>query len=104
LWGGEYAAELCDNYLNAKDYLLYVKPEHRNELIKAARLRKAKAGEILDTAAIKVKVAAPPLDINKIKGKPDGMVHPYLVYANLLASLDPRNLDAARKFYENHIA
>lgn len=104
LWGGEYAAELCDRYLNAKDYLLYVMPEHKNELIKLARLRKEKTGETLNTKAIRVIIAEPPLEIEKLKGHKDGVVHPYLVYANLLTSSDPRTLDAARRFYENYIA
>ncbi|WP_199525201.1 type IV toxin-antitoxin system AbiEi family antitoxin [Pseudoalteromonas sp. bablab_jr011] len=104
LWGGEYAVELCDNYLNAKDYLLYVQPEHKNQILKTARLRKAKTNEILNKTTARVILAEPPLGIKKIEGKQDNVAHPYFIYANLLASLEPRNIDAARRFYENHIA
>lgn len=104
LWGGEYAVEQCDNYLNAKDYLLYVQPEQKKQILKTARLRKAKTNEILNKTTTRVTLVEPPLGTEKIKGKHCGTAHPYLIYANLLASLDPRNIDAARKFYENHIA
>lgn len=104
LWGGEYAVELCDNYLNAKDYLLYVQPEHKNHILKTARLRKAKTNEILNKTTVRVILVEPPLGIEKIKGEQAVTAHPYLIYAHLLASLDPRNIDAARRFYENHIA
>ena len=104
LWGGEYAVELCDNYLNAKDYLLYVPPEHKNHILKTARLRKAKTNEILNKTTARVTLAEPPLGIRKIKGEQADIAHPYFIYANLLASLDPRNIDAATRFYENHIA
>jgi hypothetical protein len=104
LWGGEYAVELYDNYLNAKDYLLYVQPEHKNQILKTARLRKAKANELLNKTTAKVILAEPPLGIEKIKGQHGDTAHPYFIYADLLASLDPRNIDAARRFYENQIA
>ena len=104
LWGGEFAAEQYDNYLNAKDYLIYVDQAHKNEILKAARLRKAKPAEVEDHTTTKVILVEPFLDTEKVSGKRVGLAHPYLIYANLLASLDPRNIDAARRFNENHIA
>jgi len=104
LWGGEFAVEQYDNYLNAKDYLIYVGQAHKNEILKAARLRKAKPAEVEDHTTTKVVLVEPFLGTEKIEGKRLGLAHPYLIYANLLASLDPRNIDAARRFNENHIA
>lgn len=104
LWGGEYAAELCDNYLKTKDYLIYVQPEQKNEILKTAKLRKTKPGENLDQTAARVILAELPLAIDKVKGKQDCLAHPYLIYANLLASQNPRIIDAATRFYEKHIA
>jgi hypothetical protein len=104
LWGGEYAAQLYDNYLNAKDYLIYVKPEYKNEVLKAARLRKAKVDEIQNGLITKVILADPPIAIEKIATPNTNWAHPLLIYANLMASNDPRNADAARRLYEKHIA
>ncbi|UAA39283.1 hypothetical protein KIH87_02650 [Paraneptunicella aestuarii] len=104
LWGGEYAVEKYDNYLNAKDYLIYVNREHKNEVLKAARLRRAKHEELYHHNASKVILVEPLLSIDKIEDQQHGLAHPLLVYANLVASFEPRNIDAARRFYENYIA
>jgi hypothetical protein len=34
----------------------------------------------------------------------EGLVHPVLVYADLVATAEPRNLEVARKIYDEHIA
>lgn len=104
LWGGEYAAELWDNYLRAKEYLLYVHPDHKNDILKKARLQKLTPNVQNHAGDVRVIVAEPPLDIHKLKDLNRPTVHKYLIYANLLLSSDSRMIDAARRFYENHIA
>jgi len=37
------------------------------------------------------------------KNTSNDLVHPLLVYADLIASGDPRNAEAAEKIYEQHI-
>ncbi len=104
LWGGEYAAELWDNYLRAKEYLLYVHPDAKNDILKKARLQKLTPNVPNHAGHVRVIVAEPPLAINKIKDLNRPTVHKYLIYANLLLSSDSRMIDAARRFFENHIA
>lgn len=100
LWGGEYAAQQYDNYLMAKDYLIYVRPEYKNDILKAARLRKPTINEQVEH---KVLLVEPPVAIEKIQTKGNNLAHPLLVYANLMTSDDPRNADAARRLYENYL-
>lgn len=104
LWGGEYAAELWDNYLRANEYLLYVHPDDKNDILKKARLQKLTPNVQNHAGHVRVIVAEPPLEIHKIKDLNRPTVHKYLIYANLLLSSDSRMIDAARRFFENHIA
>ncbi len=104
MWGGEYAVQQYDNYLNAKNYLIYVNPEHKKVILKTARLRKVKAEDDINDALTKVVLVEPFLAIEKLVGPKVNLAHPYLIYANLLASRDARNIDAATRFYEKHIA
>lgn len=104
LWGGEYAVQQYDNYLNAKKFLIYVSPEHKKVILKSARLRKLKAEDDISSEVTKVVLVEPFLAIEKLVGPKANLAHPYLIYANLLASRDARNIDAATRFYEKHIA
>ncbi|MFP3365461.1 type IV toxin-antitoxin system AbiEi family antitoxin [Pseudoalteromonas sp. SIMBA_148] len=104
IWGGEYAVQQYDDYLNTKNYLIYVSPEHKKVILKTARLRKVKAEDNINDAVTKVVLVEPFLAIEKLVGSKTHLAHPYLIYANLLASRDTRNIDAATRFYEKHIA
>jgi hypothetical protein len=48
-------------------------------------------------ADYKVMVVEPPFENRKIQGDQTGLAHPLLVYANLVTSTDPRNMDAAKR-------
>ena len=100
LWGGEVAAERYDHYLKAKDILIYLTPEKKQTFLKTARLRKPAAYEVPD---YKVIIADPPFEINKIQGDLTDLAHPLLVYANLVTSTDPRNMDAAKRLYDEYL-
>jgi len=101
LWGGEFAAERYDHYLKAKDFLIYLKPEQNSAFLKAARLRKPAVNEVPEN---RVMVVEPPFDMKNIQGNLTGLVHPLLVYANLITSTDPRNMDAAKRLYDEYLA
>lgn len=101
LWGGELAAERYDHYLNAKDFLIYLAPDQKQSFLKAARLRKPAVNEIPDH---KLMVVEPPFENKKIQGELTGLAHPLLVYANLVTSTDPRNMDAAKRLYDEYLA
>ncbi len=101
LWGGELAAERYDHYLNAKDFLIYLVPYQKQAFLRAARLRKPAVNEVIDH---KVMVVEPPFENKKIQGEQAGLAHPLLVYANLVTSTDPRNMDAAKRLYDEYLA
>jgi hypothetical protein len=97
-WGGEVAAEKLTGYLKPETVTLYVRPEKDRanvvRLVAAHRLRADPRGDIemLDTF----------WNFPADQDHPD-IVPPILVYADLMATHDPRNLDAARLLYERKI-
>lgn len=99
-WGGELAAERYNHYLKAKDFLIYLEPERQQAFLNAARLRKPAVNEVPD---YKIMVVEPPFEIKKIQGNLTGLAHPLLVYANLVTSTDPRNMDAAKRLYDEYL-
>lgn len=97
-WGGEVAAAKLTGHLKPATATVYVERATGREalaaLVREHRLRADPQGnvELLDTFWI-----LPPQD-----GPPD-VVPPLLVYADLIATLDPRNLEIARRIRERHI-
>jgi hypothetical protein len=97
-WGGEVAAEKLTGYLKPETVTLYVRPEKDRanvaRLVAAHKLRADPRGDIemLDT------FWNFPADQEH-----QDIVPPILVYADLMATYDPRNLDAARLLYDSKI-
>lgn len=93
-WGGEVAAAKLTNYLKPATATLYLRGD-LNHLVKQARLRKAKEGD-----NIRVEVFRPfwPEADNYTE-----TVHPLIVYADLLVTADPRNLETAEEIYERYL-
>jgi hypothetical protein len=97
-WGGEVAAEKLTGYLQPETLTLYVRPEKAREnvtqLVATHRLRADPTGdiEVLDTF----------WDLPADPEHPE-VVPPLLAYADLMATHDPRNLDAARLLYASKI-
>jgi hypothetical protein len=97
-WGGEIAAERLTHYLKPKYATIYIKPELAQQalpkLVAAHRLRADPNGNI---------------EIRDVFWKlPDNPAHPdvappILVYADLVATHDPRNLEAAKLIREQYI-
>lgn len=98
LWGGEVAAHRLTGNLKPAGYTIYIDPtvgrEGVTQLVKDRRLRADPEGnvEILDK-------------FWNFPGDPTQpeVVPPPLVYADLLATFDPRNLEVARQIREAHI-
>jgi len=100
-WGGEVAAQRLTNYLKPATYTLYIKPQQKQDapnalakLVIANRLHADPRGdiEILDAFW-----EFPP-DANQ----PD-VVPPILAYADLIATLDPRNHEVAKLIRDKYI-
>jgi len=94
LWGGEIAAALLTRYLTPATATIYVQ-DHLNELIVKHGLRKDPRG--------KVEILKAFWNFDYPNQEPH-TVHPLLIYADLIATGDPRNIDTARIINDNELA
>lgn len=98
MWGGEVAADKLTRYLRPATFTLYVRPSSDREaltrLVAANRLRADPHGDIEIIEAF--------WNLPPNKDHPD-IVPPILVYADLVATLDPRNLQTAKLIRERYI-
>ena len=93
-WGAEVAAQHLTQYLKPAAFTIYTnKPV--NKVVAALRLRANPAGnvELLDVF----------WNIHPDPKYPADVVPPVLAYADLLATRDGRNIEAAKLIYEKHI-
>jgi hypothetical protein len=93
-WGGEYGAEKLTRYLKAEHFLIYTYGAPPPALMTKARMRFATDGNT---------------EILEMFWHPD-LIHqqtdiapPLLVYADLMATTDGRNIEAAREVYERFL-
>lgn len=97
-WGGEIAADKLTNHLRPNTVTIYMRPDdtRRNlpKLVAENKLRGAPDGEIEILEAF--------WDFPPDEAIPD-TVPPLLVYADLLATMDPRNFEVARMIYAQRI-
>jgi hypothetical protein len=97
-WGGEVAAARLTGHLRPATYTIYVDPRMAQEaiatLVKQHRLRAVPEGnlEILDRF----------WNFDVTNAEPD-LAPPILIYADLMRTLDPRNLEIAKQLREEHI-
>ena len=100
-WGGEVAAARLTTYFKPAAATIYLEPAKAREtlatLVQAHCLRADPQGnvEILDAFW---KLPEPPEE-----DTPRDLVPPLLVYADLMATLDPRNLEVAKRIREQYI-
>jgi len=92
-WGAEPAAQRLTGYLKPAAFTIYARRPY-NRLAAMLRLRAHPTGnvEILETF----------WNFEPDPGRPD-LVPPILAYADLLASRDGRNIEAAKLIYERYI-
>lgn len=98
LWGGEVAADQLTNYLKPATQTIYIKPEtmahNLQNLVRTYRLQPDPYGpiEILST-------------FWSVSQREENLalVPAVLAYADLMASLDPRNMDVASIIRKQHI-
>jgi len=91
-WGGETAAEMLTNYLHAEETTIYA-TRAINKLLARHRLRRHPKGNI--------RIYKTFWDFTH---QYQNIVPPLLIYADLLATGDPRNIETARMIYDEHLA
>src|SRR5207247_11168992 len=95
---GEVAAAKLTNYLKPAAYTVYLDPQNGDEalatLVKRHRLRADPHGNV---EALDAFWTLQP------QGTPPDLVPPLLVYADLMATLDPRNLEVAKRIRADYL-
>lgn len=94
LWGGEVAADRLTHYLKPLQFTIYT-PEPISKLVAAAKMKADPGGN--------VEVLRRFWQLEAEPSRAD-IVPAILVYADLLATNEPRNLDTAKLVYEQHVA
>lgn len=95
--GGEVAAHELSHYLTPKDGLVYVHKSALPGLMKNAQLRKIKQGEAV-TKSVEIYEAFWKMDEKDQRTAPE-----LIVYSDLLATADPRCMDAAERLWNEYI-
>ncbi|RCR68487.1 hypothetical protein DUE52_17260 [Larkinella punicea] len=90
-WGGEPAADGYTDFLRPAEWIVYTRQSTR-EVMKQLRLLPDP-----ENGPIRVYKKFWPTD------EPGQLVHPLLVYADLLISRDSRNAEVAQKMYEKYV-
>jgi hypothetical protein len=93
-WGGEVAAAKLTEYLKPEIVTIYINPKHLNQLLVENRLGRDERGDVEILERFWTPLEELPYDI---------LVHPILIYADLLATVNQRNIDTAKIVYEQHI-
>lgn len=110
LLSGETAAAKVTHFLKPKNTEVYIQEAHKNRLFIDAKFRKFNQQFNPDAPKIKVyqvfwneqKRHHGP--VNTINQLPSDIVHPVLIYADLIASGDARNREAAEVIHGEYIA
>jgi hypothetical protein len=95
-FGGEPAGAILTDYLKPANVTAYCADAVPREWIMKARLRPDAAGNVEFLRA--------PMKLAPVDGLPPNVVAPLLVYADLIASGDPRNIETARMLRERYLA
>lgn len=93
-WGGEVAAARLTQYLKPGLITIYIAPHALNQFLFENRLRRDVAGDI----EILERFWTPDETWKK-----NELAHPILVYADLLAAGNQRDIETAKIIYEQHI-
>jgi hypothetical protein len=94
LWGGEYAAERLDRYLKAEHFAIYMFDKSPKRILTNTHGRLAPDGNTELLQAFWHPELLP---------QHGDLVPPLLIYADLMATADSRNLEAARLIHERYL-
>jgi len=93
-WGGEVAAAKLTQYLQPETITIYTTPPELDQLLIKNRLKRDQTGDI---EILKRFWKLPEI------WKHEDLVHPILMYADLLATGNERNIETAKMIYDQHI-
>ncbi|MBM4277701.1 MAG: hypothetical protein FJ130_07405 [Deltaproteobacteria bacterium] len=93
-WGGEVAAAKLTQYLQPQIITIYAAPQELDQLLIKNRLKRDQAGEVEILRRF-----WKPAEIWKY----EDLVHPILIYADLLATGNERNIETAKMIHDQHI-
>lgn len=94
-WGGEVAADRLTHYLKPQNITIYVMEKWAGKLKLTYKLRKDPNGDVEILNAF--------WDVENEFNRTE-IVNPILIYADLMASGDPRNIETAQIIYEQKLA
>jgi hypothetical protein len=94
-WGGEVAAAKLTHYLRPEFVTIYTQREYLDELILKNRLKRDVEGNVEFLQKFWAE---------GMQGIEGNVVHPILIYADLLGTADQRNLETAAMLYEREVA
>ncbi|CAN7763404.1 type IV toxin-antitoxin system AbiEi family antitoxin [Caballeronia sp. LjRoot29] len=97
--GGEAGAEQLTHHLKAINVTIYTQGELTSDFMLRARLRPFEKGDVEILEAF-----WPPESFQAIGTNPPELVHPLLIYADLVATGESRNLSIALQIYDQHLA
>jgi hypothetical protein len=93
-WGGEVGAAKLTQYLQPQIITIYTAPQDLDQLLIKNRLKRDQTGDVEI-----LKGFWKPAEIWKY----EDLVHPILIYADLLATGNERNIETAKMIYDQHI-
>ncbi|SDI75680.1 type IV toxin-antitoxin system AbiEi family antitoxin [Paraburkholderia phenazinium] len=97
--GGEAAAEVMTNHLKASSVTIYSQAAVTKDFMIRARLRPDELGDVEILEAF-----WPPSPTEAREPHEPPLVHPLLIYADLVATGDSRNLSTAEQIYDTRLA
>lgn len=93
-WGGEVAAARLTQYLKPELITVYTTMPELDQFLLKNRLKRDIAGDVEILARFWTPVE---------RREDDDLVHPILIYADLLATGNQRNRETAKMIYEQHV-
>jgi len=97
VWGGEVAAAIKTRYMTPQITTIYLPEEQKYKLVQNERLRKVKEWDTIKNNTVKL--------YNKFwnGAQKEELAPTILIYADLIATADTRNLEVADKIYMDYI-
>jgi hypothetical protein len=94
-WGGEVGALMLTQYLQPEEITIYLPQENITHLLSENYLFRSDDGKISIYQSFQIE--------SKENRKKSAIADPMIIFADLVSSADPRNLEVARKIYNDKI-